>query len=386
MPGIQGVSIAGVYATRQAHDIGRSALEASLEAIMGALSDAGMELAQIDGIAGRWPGPGGTVMHPGSADWAGFLGLPLRWLQDTYPQGVPATLDAAAAIMAGLCETVLIVGGQAAIRGNKNSVAEYTRPQNEFVSPWGAFTAVHFALVAQRQLERNRLYRRAAAEVAAIVRNRGDANPEAVMYGKGPYSHTDIVDSPVVATPFHRLDLCLANEGAAALIITRTDLVENRSRSVEIVSGGSEWMRQQYVTPARHDQVWNIGRKSAVAAFKSAGIKPADIDVALLYDVNSFEILRQLEVLGFCETDFAPQFVRDRGISADGVLPVNPDGGLLSYSHIGWGGPTLKVVEAVHHLRNEAGARQVKNARYAVVTGAGSGAQYYNLMILKAEG
>jgi acetyl-CoA acetyltransferase len=151
---------------------------------------------------------------------------------------------------------------------------------------------------------------------------------------------------------------------------------------VWILGGGCDWYAQQYVNPPRYDEVWTIGADAANRAFQMAGVMPDDIDAAQLYDINSFEVLRQLEVLGFCKPGEATDFVREVGVGPEGGLPVNTDGGLLSYSHIGWGGPTLKIVEAVHQLRQEAGERQVDDAKLALATGAGSGAQYHNVMIL----
>ena len=378
---LQQARVVGVHATAQAKQLDRTALSACLEAALGALDDAGLSPADVDGIAGRWPGPGGTVMHPGSVDWTSLLGHPLRWVQDTYPQGVPAVLDAAAAIAAGLCHTVLVVGGQAAIRSG-GAVAAYTRPDNEFVAPWGAFTAVHFAMVAARQLHLHPEYRQGAAQAAATVRNRGHANPDAVMFGKGPYTAEDVLGAPMIASPLTLLDLCLATEGAAAMVITAADRAADTRAPVRVLGGSSEWHRQQYVDPARHEEIWTIGRAAATDTYRMAGVAPADVDVALLYDINSFEILRQLEVAGLCPPGEAAGYVTDVGIGEGSPVPVNPDGGLLSYSHIGWGGPTLKVVEAVHQLRGEAGQRQVADAGVALVTGAGSGAQYHNTLLL----
>ena len=393
---LQQARVVGVHTTRQARSLTHDdlagsapggtasvALAACLEAALGALADAGLTPADVDGIAGRWPGPGGTVMHPGSVDWTSLLGHPLRWVQDTYPQGVPAVLDAAAAIAAGLCHPVLIGGGQAGIRAG-GAVAAYTRPDNELVAPWGAFTAVHFAMVAQRQLHLDPAYRQAAAEVAATIRTRGHENPEAVMHGRGPYTAADVLAAPMIASPLTLLDLCLATEGAAAMVISAADRAGDTRAPVQVLGGASEWHRQQYVDPARHEEVWTLGRDAAAPAYATAGLAPADVDVALLYDINSVEVLRQLEVTGLCGPGEAPGYVTDLGIGAGAAVPVNPDGGLLSYSHIGWGGPTLKVVEAVHQLRGEAGPRQVDGAEVALVTGAGSGAQYHNTLLLGA--
>jgi acetyl-CoA acetyltransferase len=383
--GLGDVAVVGVAATeqRKAHD--RHTVSLCLEAARAALADAGMDLAEVDGVAARWPGPGGTVLHPGSVDWAGLLGRPLRWVGDTYPQGVPAALDAAAAISAGLCSTVLVVGGQAQIRDPAGGVADYTRPGNEFVAPWGAYTAVHFALLAGEHLRRFPDARAGAAAAAAAIRNHGHANPAAVLAGRGPFTPEAVLAAPPVVEPFTLLDLCLATEGAAAMVLTSAPRARDTRAPVRILGGGCEWYRQQYVDPPRYDEVWDIGRVAAARAFGEAGLRPADVDVALLYDINSFEVLRQLETLGFCGLGEGTDFVLREGIGLGGRLPVNPDGGLLAYSHIGWGGPTLKIVEAVAQLRGEAHGRQVAGARTALVTGAGSGAQYHNVLLLAAD-
>lgn len=384
MGGIQDVALVGVAATAQARRSERPALALCLEAARAALADAGVGLHEVDGIAARWPGPGGTVMHPGSADWAGLLGTPLRWIGDTYPQGVPAALDAAAALAAGLCSVVLVVGGQAQISA-PGSVAAYTRPGNEFVAPFGAFTQVHFALVAARHLYLHPDVREDVADIAAAIRNHGSVNPAAVLYGKGPYTAADVLASPPVAEPLRLLDVCLATEGAAAMVLARADRAADTRRPVWLLGGGCEWRRQQYVDAPRYDEVWTVGADAGRRAFGMAGLTPRDVDVAQLYDINSFEVARQFEVLGFADPAEGAAFAREVGIGLDGGLPTNTDGGLLSYSHIGWGGPTLKLVEAAHQLRGEAGARQVPGAEVAIAAGAGSAAQYHNTLLLGAR-
>lgn len=380
------VAIAGVGTTAQSRRLeGVSTLEACLDAARIALDDAGMSLDEIDGIAGRWPGPGGTVFHPGSLDWGSMLGIPLRWISDTYPQGVPAALEAAAAIEAGLCTNVLVLGGQAGELG-EGAVASYTRPDNEFVATWGAFTAAQFALVAQRYLHTYDVSWERIARVAVTIRNHGHENPDAVMHGRGPYTLDDIMAAPRIAEPFGRLDLCLANEGAAAMVITSERRARDLDRPVvRIVGGGAEWHRQQYVQPARYEEIGMIGQDAARRAYETSGLTHEDLDVLQVYDVNSFEVVRQLEVLGFCGQGEGADFLDDVDISRTGDLPVNTDGGLMSFSHIGWGAPTLRIIEGVRQLRGEAGERQVPGARTAMAGGAGSGAQYYNLLLLQRD-
>lgn len=382
---LQGVAVVGVHATRQARRIDRTTLSVCLEAARGALLDAGLTLAEVDGIAGRWPGPGGTVLQPGSADWAGLFGIHVRWIDDTYPQGVPAALNAAAAIAAGFCTTVLVTGGQAGELGGAG-VASYTRPGNEFTAPFGSFTAAQFALVAQRYLHRYRVPRERMAEVAATIRNTGSANEEAVMAGRGPYTAADVLAAPRVAEPFGLLDLCLATEGAAAMVLTRLDrAVDCRRPPIRLLGGGAEWYRQQYVDPPRYEEVGRIGEDCLGRAYEMAGLTPGEVDCAELYDVNTFEVVRQLEVAGFCKEGEGADFAAQTGIGLTGGLPVCTDGGLLAHSHIGWGAPTLKIVEAVRQLRGEAGARQIGGAQVALVTGAGSGAQYFNALLLGVQ-
>ena len=379
------VSVAGIGLTQQKSRLEGTTLEACLAAGRMALADAGLGVGDVDGIIARWPGPGGTVFHPGSADWAGLLGVHARWISDTYPQGIPAALEAAAAIGAGLCTTVLVMGGQVG-EFQEGTLAPYTRPENEFVATWGAFTAAQFALVAQRYLHTFGVDWADIASVASVIRNYGHVNPDAVMFARGPYTVDDILTAPRVASPFTRLDLCLANEGAAAMVITSTErALDLRQPTVEILSGGCEWYRQQYVSPARYEEVGMIGQASAKHAFAQAGLVPEDIDIAQLYDVNSFEVVRQFEALGFCAQGEGAMFAREGGIGPTGKLPTNTDGGLMSFSHIGWGAPTLRIIEAVRQLRHQAEGRQIPGVKTAVMGGAGAGAQYYNMMILGRE-
>jgi acetyl-CoA acetyltransferase len=379
---IQDIAIVGVGVTPQVKRSERNSLQVALDAAKLALADAGLSHTDVDGIAARWPGPGGTELAPGSADWSTLLGVPLGWIGDSYPQGVPALVDAAGAILTGQATTVLITGGQAGVLGG-GKVAAYTRPGNEFVEPFGAFTATHFALVAQRHLARFPHARRGMAEIAATIRNTGSANPAAVMHGRGPYTADDVLAAPPVVDPFTLLDLCLASEGGAAVVVTTLERARDLPHApVVLLGAGMEWLRQQYVDPARYEQVWSIGATAARKAFGQAGLGPSDVDVAQLYDVNSLEVARQFEALGFCGEGEGTDFALATGIGPDGKLPTCTDGGLLAFSHIGWGAPTLKLAEAVHQVRGTAGDRQIDGAEVALAAGAGSGAQYYNLALL----
>jgi len=375
-------SIAGIGLTPQAKAIDTTSIGITLDAAKLALADAGMSLSDVDGLAARWPGPGGTVFEPGAWDWTGVFGQSLNWIGDTYAQGVPGVLDAAAAVATGQCEVALVMGGQAGVLAGP-TVASYTRPENEFVSIWGMLTAAHFALIAQTYFHRFKPDRDKLSAIAAAIRNSGAANPLAVMAGKGPYAIDDITASPMITDPFYLLDLCLATEGAAAVVITTPERARDCPHSpVSILGGGSEWYRQQYVDPPRYDEVARVGADAYRRSFAMAELAVDDIDVFELYDINTFEVVRQVETLGVCAEGEGADYLVEQGIGADGSMPINTDGGLMSFSHTGFGGPTLKVVEAVRQLRGIAGPGQVADAEHVFVTGAGAGAQYHNAMIL----
>jgi acetyl-CoA acetyltransferase len=187
----------------------------------------------------------------------------------------------------------------------------------------------------------------------------------------------------MVASPFRLLDLCLASEGAAAIVLTGMDRARDLpQKPVRILGGGCEWHRQQYVDPPIYDDVIDVGKRAVRAAFEQADMTASDIDVFEVYDINTFEVVRQIELTGLCKRGEGVDYLNEAGIGPADHCPLNTDGGLLSYAHIGWGGPQLKVIEAVRQLRGSAGIGQVSGAQAALVMGSGSGAQYHNSMIL----
>jgi acetyl-CoA acetyltransferase len=379
------VAIVGVYATQQARSIDRTTESLCLEAVKGALADAGLKMSDIDGIGARREGAMEGGAKPGSMDWATMLGQPVTWVGDTYPAGVPGVLDAVAAIGAGLCHTVLLLGGKSTGPRTDGTVPNYTRPDTEFAGAFGSFTQAQFALVAQRYYDKFRPDREKVANIAASIRNLGAVNPEAVMFKRGPYTAADVLASPLVAEPFHLLETCLANDGAVALVLTSLERARDCRRTpIRVLSGASEWVRKQNLDWPRYEEVGRIGEAAAKKSLGEAGITARDLDVLQLYDANVFEVMRQFEILGYCAEGEGTDLISEKGIGVDG-WPINLDGGLLAYSHPGWSAPNLKIVECVRQLRGEAAGRQVPDASLALVAGAGSGAQYYNLAVLGRE-
>lgn len=371
--------VVGVHATEQALSLPhRDAMDLALEAVTGAIADAGLRPSDVDGAQVDWPGPGGV---PGEgSSWARLLG-DLRWTSDAMLDnaGSRGLLKAAAAVSAGLADTVVVGGCRLVARGTGPVGAGVPV---EFADVWGSYVVAQFALVAARHMHEYGTTSRQLAEVAATIRNNGSTNPEAMMYGRGPYTADDVLASRLVATPFHLLDCCIVGEGGGAFVVTTAERARDLPRPpVAILGGGMEYHQAAYANPALYREVGMIGRDAAARAFGTAGIGPEEVDVFSLYDPNSFEVIRQLEALGVCEEGEGGPLVETGAIAVDGKYPVNPDGGCLSYAWNGTQQMTLKVVEAVRQLRGTA-VHQVTGAEVAVVGNAGSGAQHYEMSVL----
>jgi len=239
-----------------------------------------------------------------------------------------------------------------------------------------------FAMIAQRHMAQFGTTAEQIASVSAAIRNQGNSNPEAIMFGKGTYTVEDILASPMVASPLHRLDTCLVGEGGAAFVVTTVERARDlRHSPVLVLGGGMEFAGAPYANAPTYREVGQLGRTAADRAFELAGIGVHDVDVFCLYDPNSFEIIRQMEVLGLCDEGEGGPFVTHGELSPTGQHPVNPDGGCLSYAWNGTQQLSLKVVEAVRQLRGAA-VHQVTGAETAAVSNAGSGAAHYELAIL----
>ncbi|WP_041939170.1 MULTISPECIES: thiolase family protein [Frankia] len=377
------VAVAGVHVTEQARRLdGRTSFDLALESVLGCLTDAGLDRADVDGVLLDWPGPGGIAGETSS--WARLLGRRASLSSDTIMDnaGARGLLKATAMVAAGFCDVVVVGGGMAGVFGGGpvpgGSGATYS-------DLWGCYVVPHFALVAQRHMADHGTTAEQIARVAAVIRNNGHVNEEAVMHGRGPYTVDDVLASPMVASPLHRLEVCLTAEGGAAYVVTTLDRARDlRQKAVVVRGGGMEYHQGAYANPALLREVGDLGALAMRRALGLADLDRGDIDVLSVYDPSSFEVIRQLEALGFCEAGDGGGLVDAGVIELDGALPVNPDGGCLAHSWNGTQQMSIRVIEAVRQLRGTA-VNQVVSARHALVANAGSGAQHYELAILGAD-
>ena len=377
------VAIVGVHNTVQARVLPEhTSLSISLEAVRGVLADSGVNLHDIDGISDS--GTGLTYELGVGPAWRGMNRI-----------GVGMVMEAAAAIATGQCNTVLIVGGIAGLYTERASTAPWTRPSNEFVASWGLFTAAEFALIARRHMEVHGTTPEQLATVAKTIRNNAYVNPEAVYYGRGPFTVEDVLASRMIADPFHLLDCSTTSEGGCAMILTTAERARDLPKPpIYILGGGADSYGPSYQHPPAFDLMGKpgfppngyVGRTAAKRSFGMAGIDPTDVDVCEFYDPFSFEIIRQFEAFGFCEEGEGGEFVMGGTIEVGGKYPVTTDGGTMAFSHTG---PIVQMMQRVARgalqLRGECKTQQVENAKIALCTNGGAGALFTDVIVLGAE-
>ncbi|MEY2771689.1 MAG: hypothetical protein RIQ38_2108 [Pseudomonadota bacterium] len=375
--------IVGAYEhpTRLAED--RSVLRLHADVALGALRDAGLSVHDVDGYfcAGDAPGLG-------TATVAEYLGLKLRHLDSTECGGSAPILHvahAAEAIAAGRCNIALITlagrpraqmqAAQKAAADGKARAPLALRPPDPdapevaFELPYGPATQNLYALVAKRHMHEFGTTSEQLAWIKVAASQHAQHNPNAML--RKVVTVEDVLASPMVSDPLHRLDCCVMSDGGGALIVTRPEIARTLARPMVMVRGSGE--APKHGMGGHIDLTYSAAAWSGPAAFAEAGISPADIQYASLYDSFTITVLMQLEDLGFCRKGEGGRFVMDGNlISGVGRLPFNTDGGGLCNNHPANRGGVTKVIEAVRQLRGEAHpAVQVPGCQWALVNGIG---------------
>ena len=205
-------AVVGVHNTRQGRRLdGETSRGLALKAIRGALDDAGLTLDDVDGISA------------GALSTALIYDLRIGPAWQGLAFGVGMITEAATAIEHGMADVVVLVAAQAGEYRDHEATAPWTRPENEFVAPWGMFTTAEFALIARRHMHVYGTTREQLSIVAATIRNNGSQNPEAVYYQRGPFTPDDITASRPIADPFHLLDCATTSEGGCALVVANIE-------------------------------------------------------------------------------------------------------------------------------------------------------------------
>jgi acetyl-CoA acetyltransferase len=373
------VAIVGVHNTPQARRLpGHDSSSIALQAALGALHDAGIPVADVDGVVGA-----------AAADAVMELGLG-PCTRRPSGLGIPSIVDAAMLVASKQCRVVLVLAGGAGLLTD-TVAAPWTTPPNELVAGFGLFTAAEFALMARRHMLTYGTTEHQIAAAAAVIRTNGHHNPEAVYHGRGPFTAEDILASPLIAEPFHLLDCATTSEGGCALVLTGADRALHHDDAIWILGCGSDSYGPAYTVAPVWDYTprpggepaGRVGAHAAAAAFAMAGLGPQHVDVAEFYDPFSFEIIRQLEAYGFCGPGEGGPMVESGAIGPGGSLPVTTDGGTMSFSHPGIAAQQFqRVARAVRQLRGDCPTAQVTDAEVALCSNGGSGALFADVMLL----
>jgi acetyl-CoA acetyltransferase len=201
---------------------------------------------------------------------------------------------------------------------------------------------------------------------------------------RDPITVDDVLASPLVATPLHKLDCCLVTDGAGAVVLARADRAADLAQPPVYVLGAATSHTHGMSISQMPDLTVTAGAVSGPAAFAMAGVGPSEIDLVMTYDSFTITVLLALEDLGFCAKGEGGAFVEGGRLGPGGGLPTNTNGGGLSYTHPGMYGIFL-LVEAARQLRGGCGARQVAGADVAVAHGCGGVLSATSTIVLGTE-
>ena len=364
--------VAGIYEhpTRKATD--KSLAQLHAESALGALKDAGLNKDDVDGYfcAGDAPGLGPLSL-------VDSMGLKLKHLDATETGGSSYVLHvghAAEAIAMGKCSVALIT---LAGRPRAEGMATGTAPRNygssapdvAFEFPFGPTVVNMYAMCAQRHMYEYGTTSEQLAWIKVAASHHAQYNEHAML--KNVVTVDEVVNSPMIADPLHRLDCCVISDGGGAIIVTSPEIAKTLKRPLVKVIGAGEAPKHQM--GGKIDLTYSGAVWSGPLAFEEAHVKPTDIKYASIYDSFTITVLMQLEDLGFCEKGKGGAFVSDGNlIAGTGKLPFNTDGGGLCNNHPANRGGLTKVIEAVRQLRGEAHPHvQVQNCNLALAHGTG---------------
>ena len=362
------------------------ALEAQV--IREALDDAGLTIADVDGLA--------TCTTPGwaaSVELAEYLGIAPRWTDSTQTGGASFEIHvqhAAAAIALGMCDVAVVVYAATPKSSFKKGSGGYVSrqavpgptPSAEFEQPYGMRMPMGaYALAASRHMHEFGTTSEQLARIAVDTRRWATMNPRARL--QDPITVDDVLASPMQASPLHKLDCCLVTDGAGAVVLTSAERARSLRKPPALVLGTGTCHTHGMISEMP-DLTTTGAAVSGPLAFAQAGITPADVDVAQIYDSFTITVLLLLEDLGFCPKGEGGAFVSDGVLAPGGSLPANTTGGGLAYTHPCMFGIFL-LVEAVRQLRGECGPRQVAGAEVAVAHGSGGVLSTQSTVILGTE-
>lgn len=335
------------------------------DAALNAMADAGLKPADIDGVACVGPMMPQQIAH--------YLGITPKWVDGTGVGGCSFMLHvrhAAAAIHAGYCKTVLITHGESG-KSRVNGTPRPAEPQSlngQFEAPFGPMgPPTLFPIPVLRYMKTYGVTHEHMAQVAVVQREWAAKNPRAAF--KDPITIDDVLNSKMIAYPFRLLQCCLVTDGGGALILTSSDRVKDFPTKPCYILGSGESVETTMVSQMEDFTSSRAFRVAGPEAFRMAGIKHSDVDHLMIYDAFAHLPMYGLEDLGFVKRGEAKDFIWERNTAPGGKLPINTNGGGLSYTHTGMYG-MFALQESVRQVRGTAPA-QVPDVKISVAHGVG---------------
>ncbi|SDO54920.1 thiolase family protein [Halobacillus aidingensis] len=363
---------------------GKTTLSLIAESVRLAIKDAGISKEDVDGLL-VGPQVGETPQHV-PATVSEYLGIDPTMSNTVDLGGAtgPGMIwRAAAAIQAGMCETVVCV------LANKNEKGETLRSPNrnpirEFDVPFGASGAnTSYALLKRQHMEEYGSTQEDFARIAYWHRKNAQLNPDAIFYNK-PVEVEDILASPMIADPLHLLEIVMPVAGGAAVVVTSAEKAAEGKHKPVYLKGAGEKITHRAVSQAPGIDALPFNY-SIPRALEQARTNVEDIDLFSLYDCYTSVVATTLESTGLCKPGEFGEFVKNHSFGHDGDFPLNTHGGQLGFGQADLAGGMSHVVEAVHQLRGEAGNRQIPDAKNALVTGNGATLSETTALVLGGE-
>jgi acetyl-CoA acetyltransferase len=343
---------------------GFSVIDLMAQGVQRALEDCGLTLKDVDGVFSATSQSRLSVLS-----LCEYLGIDPPFIGSTIVGGSSFEYHVAHAMNAieqGLCNVAVIAYGstQRSIGRKQASVREI----NPYESPFNPFMpSSAYAMAAARHMHQYGTTREQLAAVAVAAREWAQLNP--VAWDRKPLSIQDVLSARMVSYPFTVRDICLVTDGGGAVIVTSAERARSLRKKPAYVLGCGQSTTHSSIS-SMPDLTVTGAVASGKAAYKMAKLGPADVDAFELYDAFTLNTILFLEDLGVCKKGEGGPFVEGGRIGPKGSVPVNTNGGGLSYCHPGMYGLFL-LIEAVRQLRGECGARQVKDCEVAIAHGNG---------------
>ena len=344
------------------------------EACRMAIEDAGLNKNDIDGMMVESPI---TEMSLGPASLlAEYLQIPIKYGGSAMIMGASGAgqiLRAAAAINAGICETVLCVIGEIMdpSRWAQMMVSiPMAGAEGQFEEPFGPPGAPSgYALAAMRHAHEYGTTDEQRARVAVDQRTNACANPKAIFYGR-PITIEDVLNSRLITSPFHLLEIVMPVSGAAAVVVTTAERAKTLRHPPCYILGAGECLTHSSITYSPRMTLSPV-KTAAATAFQMAGVNPRDIDLVSVYDCFTITVMITLEDAGFCPKGESGPFCWETDMTYKGKLPVNTHGGQLSFGQAVLAGGMSHITEGALQIMGRGEERQVAKHDLAYVNGNG---------------